>query len=242
MKSYAWMLLGFGGCASLGELGSMLGMTDPGARQPASQAAVVEAAPLVRVPGDRRSFDPFQASSGDEDGSLWRADLQENYLFTRNLQFKVGDFVYVSLEPDLQEFMNQRLAKTMSTELQQAAPGVQKVVAEEAGKAAGDQVNRSVASVVKNDRVAEAVGGAVANQVRSTLAPQKKLLDISEMPMRVTAILPQGELKIEGSMRRMVENIPVEMKLAGRLREQDVGPSLRVASSRLMDSQMEFVK
>jgi flagellar basal body L-ring protein FlgH len=190
--------------------------------------------------GYRRNADPWQATGNYNEGSLWNADSQDNYLFTRNMVNKVGDFVIVKLEADLQEVLNSKL-----TALYRPAgskPKLKDTIAEEAGKAAGDKVSDAVEKTIGNKAIADAAGNDVQDRTVAALTEKPRYFTTKEVPVRITEVNGRGTIKIEGVRRLFLKNGAFDLKVSGVIREEDLGPSRMVASSRLMDQKVEITR
>jgi len=256
------VLLLLGACASFQEIGSFF-EGEEASRAPASDTTALElelntptdpSAPGENVStlsqnsrlfddaasrGYRRNVDVWDGGGHSSDGSLWNSEGQDGYFFTRNIHHKVGDFIYVKIEPDVLDIMNVKMLALVPVE---RSKSVKNVVADEAGKAAATKVGDKVEEIVKNKNIADAVGDAAGQRVISSIEEKPQLLDIEEMSLRVLDILPRGTLRVEGIKRINVRATPVEIKINGVVREEDLSPTMRVASSRLMETKVELSK
>jgi flagellar basal body L-ring protein FlgH len=188
--------------------------------------------------GYRSNSDPWLGTASDNEGSLWNGETQDNFYFSRNNQFKVGDFVIMKLDNDLSESLNLKMA----TLYQPDHKSTRTVVAEEAGKAAGDKIANAVAKVTGNANVGAAVGADVADRAIASIDGNEKLFDLQEVPLRITEVLPRGGLRVEGTKKIFKKNVAFDLKVEGTIRDEDIGPSRTIASSRLMESKVELTK
>lgn len=190
--------------------------------------------------GYRRNADPWQVTGNYNEASLWNADSQENYLFTRNMVHKVGDFVIVKLEPDLQESLNVKL--TALYKPLNAKPKLKDTIAEEAGKAAGEKVGEAVEKNIGNKAIADAANAEMQDRTVAALSEKSRYFTTKEIAVRITDVNNKGVVKIDGVKKLFLKNGSFDLKVSGLLREEDIGPSRVVASSRIMDSKVEIVK
>jgi flagellar basal body L-ring protein FlgH len=190
--------------------------------------------------GFRRNADPWQVTGNYNEASLWNSESQDNFLFSRNMLNKVGDFVIVKIEPDLQETLNSRLAalyKPMNSK-----PKLKDTIAEEAGKAAGEKVGDAVEKVTGNKPIAEAAGSEVQDRTVASMTSKVRYFTTKEVPVRIVEVTGRGTLRVEGVRRLFLKYGAFDLKVSGILREEDIGPSRMIASSRLMDQKVEINK
>jgi len=190
--------------------------------------------------GYRRNVDPWTVTGNYNEGSLWNADSQDNYLFTRNMLFKVGDFVMIKIEPDLQETLNAKL--TALYKPANSKPSLKDTVTDEAGKAAGAKVGEAVEKAIGNKAIADAAAGETQSRTVAAFTEKARFFTTKEVPVRIVEITSRGAIKVEGAKKLFLKNGAFDLKVSGVLREEDIGPSKLVASSRLMDSKVEIIK
>jgi flagellar basal body L-ring protein FlgH len=190
--------------------------------------------------GFRRNVDPWTVTGNYNEASLWNPDAQENYLFTRNMVHKLGDFVIVKLEPDLQESLNGRL--TALYRPPGSKPKLKDTIAEEAGKAAGEKVGEAVEKAVGNKAIADAAREDVADRTVAAFTEKARYFTTKEVPVRIVDVSARGTVRVEGVKKLFLKNGSFDLKVSGILREEDIGPSRVVASSRLMEQKVEIVK
>lgn len=190
--------------------------------------------------GYRRNADPWTATGNYNEGSLWNPDVQDSYLFTRNMLFKVGDFVMIKIEPDLGESLNTKLAALYKPA--NSKPNLKETIADEAGKAAGAKVGDALEKATGNQNIGAAANSEVQTRTIAALSEKVRYFTTKEMPVRIVEISGRGSIKVAGSKKLFLKNGSFDLKVAGLLREEDIGPSRLVASSRLMDSKVEIVK
>ncbi|MBS1982546.1 MAG: flagellar basal body L-ring protein FlgH [Bdellovibrionales bacterium] len=205
----------------------------PKVRAPAS---VVETEVKAKDDAAKRKFDPFDGTGPYNEASLWNGETQDNFYFSKNILHKVGDVLIVKMEPEVNEALNLKLASVFGRS------SVQQVVADEAGKAAGDAVTQKVGATVGNQNIAKAVGAAASDRTVAALDEKARYVDIDEMSVRIVELLPRNSYRIEGQRRVFVKSIPYTLKYGGVIRDEDLGPASVIASSKVVDSKMEMVK
>lgn len=190
--------------------------------------------------GYRRNADPWQATGNYNEASLWNSDSQDNFLFSRNMLNKVGDFVIVKIEPDLQETLNSRLAalyKPMNSK-----PKLKDTIVDETAKAAGEKVGAEVEKITGNKAIGDAANSEVQERTVASMTSKVRYFTTKEVPVRIVEVTNRGTLRVEGNRRLFLKNGAFDLKISGILREEDIGPSRMIASSRLMDQKVEINK
>ena len=235
-----------GGCSSWmsGLKASIMG--DDGAATAAAAAAAEKkkqrslasiAAPAEEKPSASRKADPFDATGPYTEGSLWNGDSQDNFYFSKNVLHKVGDILIVKMEPDVSDALNQKIASILGRN------SVQQVVADEAGKAAGAAAANAVGNATGNQNIGKAVGAAAADRTVAAIDEgTPHYIDVDEMSVRITEILPRSSYRIEGTKRVFVKNNPYTLRYFGVVRDEDIGSSSMLVSSKVIDSKLEMTK
>jgi|GEM_PF-1324507 len=186
--------------------------------------------------GYRRNASPWDGTGAANEGSLWNADAQDGFYFTKNLLFKIGDIVVVKIEPEVNQSLNFEIASLLGR------TSVGQVVADEAGRKVASEVEGRVGKALGSEKIGEAVGAAAAEQATRALDPNARYVDISDIPVRIIETLPRNSYRVEGARRIYIKNAPYQIKLTGVVRDEDIGPQRMVASSRLFESKMELTK
>lgn len=212
---------------------SILGEDPP--KKPRAPASVAPAVAEVPKPSSRKA-DPFDGTGPYYEASLWNQDTQDNFYFSKNILHKVGDILIVKVEPEVNDALNLKIAAALGRS------GLQQVVADEAGKAAGDAVSQKVGTALGNQNIGNAAGAAVADRTIASLDSKPRYVDVDEMSVRITELLPRNSYRIEGSKRVFVKTTPYTLRYSGVVRDDDLGPSSVIASSKVIDSKMEMVK
>lgn len=186
--------------------------------------------------GFRSGADPWDGTGPVNEGSLWNPDSQDNFYFSKNLLHKIGDILIVKVEADVNDALNTKVSALLDRS------NVNQVVADEAGKAVGTAVAKKVGTALGNDNVAQAVGAATAARTTAALEPKTKYIDLEEIPVRITAVMPRNTFKVEGARRVSIRNAPYQLKLSGVVRDEDIGGNATVASNKVFESKMELTR
>ncbi len=184
----------------------------------------------------RSGFDPWFGTGPQNEGSLWRPDTQDNFFFSRNTKYKVGDVVLVKIESAVNDSLNSRIASILGRS------GVRQTVADEAGKAVGSRVESEVKKAIGNEAIAKAVGGEAAQRAVAAVDAPERYVSLEEIPVRLTEYMNSGRFKIEGSSRVLIKGAPYQVQLKGVLREEDVQVNGTIASNQILESKMELTK
>lgn len=188
--------------------------------------------------GGARGNDPWYGTGGDSDGSLWDGESQNNFYFSVNTSFKVGDVIIVKVDTDVNDALNSRIASLLGPK----GKSVQNVVAEEAGRSVAGKVSEQVGKAVGNDRIAEAVGASAGEKVTSSLDIAESYVNVDEIPVRITAMLDGRRFKVEGSRKVFIKNAPYQVVMTGVLRHEDIGRDGTIASAKVLESKLELTK
>lgn len=186
--------------------------------------------------GFRSGSNPWSGVGDPSEGSLWRDDTQDNFYFARNVIYSVGDLLVVNIDSEINDALNLRIAQIIGR------TSVQQVVADEAGKAAGNEVEKKVQDALGNDKIADAVGKEVQNRTISSLEGSKKFIDVDSVTVRITEILPRGSYRVEGTKRVFVKDAPYSVKYSGIVRDEDIGANKMIASKSVLESKVELTK
>ncbi len=186
--------------------------------------------------GYRRQADPWDGTGPFNEGSLWNPDGQDNFYFSKNLKHKLGDIVMVKLEPDVSDALNTKIASLLPRN------SVNQVVADEAGRAAGENVASRVGTALGNANIGNAIGGAAANRVTASIEQKVKYLDVEEIPVRIIESLDRASFRVEGARRVNIRSAPYMLKITGIIRDEDIGANSTVATSKVFDSKMELTR
>ncbi len=188
--------------------------------------------------GGARGNDPWYGTGGDSDGSLWDGESQNNFYFSVNTSFKVGDVIIVKVDTDVNDSLNSRIAALLGPK----GKSVQNVVAEEAGRSIAGTVSEQVAKTVGNERIAEAVGAGAGEKVTSSLDIAESYVNVDEIPVRITQVLDGRRFKVEGSRKVFIKNAPYQVVMTGVLRHEDIGRDGTIASAKVLESKLELTK
>lgn len=254
-------LLGFfqAGCASLADLQAQVWGTESSDRKPASaktgsSSIVIHEGkfeghytqPQVGMDLGRNEFgvatnnknNPWFGTGPENEGSLWNADAQDNFYFTQNTFFKVGDLVTVKVDSDVNDALNARILALLGDK----AKSVRKIASEEAASAVKGEVSKEINKVVKNDRVADAIGATVGDSVDSALDIPERYVNLDEIPVRITEALPNRLFKVSGSKKVFIKNAPYQVVFTGKMRHEDIGKNGSIMASNVLESKLELTK
>jgi flagellar basal body L-ring protein FlgH len=258
------MLLGAGGCASWSDIVNLANEDDQrpvSARAPASngnsKSIVIDernfsgpsgARPSgpdlgrgefgVQAKGTGKNKDPWYGTGPVNEGSLWNPESQDGFFFSRNTLHKVGDIIMVKMDSAVNESLNSRIVSIIGPK-----KSVQRTIAEEAGKSAGNKVSEGIDKIVNNKNVADAIGDAVASDAQTALDPTgDNYVSIDEIPARVVEYLNGGRFRIEGSRKVMIRTAAYQVKLSGTIRDEDVATNNSIDSNMVLESKLELTK
>lgn len=184
----------------------------------------------------RTGFDPWFGTGPENEGSLWRQDTQDNFYFSRNTKFKVGDVILVKVEPAVNDSLNSRIAGIIGRN------SVRQVVADETAKAVGDKVSSEVKKVIGNDAIAKAVGADAQGRAAAAVETKERYVSVDEIPVRLVEYMNGGRFRVEGASRVLIKGAPYQVQLKGILREEDVQGNGSIASNQILQSKLELTK
>ena len=208
----------------------------------APDLAASEFAPLARLSDDRasrgyrRDATPWDGTGAANEGSVWNQDSQDGYLFTKNLLYKIGDIIVVKVEPEINNTLNYEIAAILGR------TSVQQVAADEAARKVASEAAKRTEKALGSPALGTAVGQAAGDATRSALDSNVRYVDISDIPVRITETLARNSYKVEGARRVYIRNAPYQVKISGVVRDEDIGPTRMIASSRIFESKMELTK
>jgi len=186
--------------------------------------------------GFRTGASPWRGTEPFNEGSLWNPDSQDGYLFSRNLLHKKGDIILVKLDPEVNDVLNEKITQMLGRST------LNQVIADEAGKSIGAEVNKKVATALGNKNIADAVGSEVANRTVSSIEGNNRYVDVDSIPVRIIEYLPRNTFAVVGSRRIYIKNAAYQLRLQGIVRDEDIGVSNAVSSNLVFESKLEIVK
>lgn len=186
--------------------------------------------------GYRSGNNPWSGVGPSSEGSLWRDDTQDNFYFARNVIYSVGDLFVVTIDSEINDALNMRIAQILGR------TSVQQVVADEAGRAARAEAEKQVGKFVNNDRVAGAVGRDIESRTIASIDSKPRYIDVDNVTVRITELLNKGSYRIEGTKRVFVKDAPYNVKFSGIARDEDIGPNKMIASKAVLESKVELTK
>lgn len=257
---YLFLLLSLSSCSSLSDLRKMVwGGGNETSRKPASQETsngsvlIHEGKFGGNYPASaggpdlgRNEFgvssgarkNPWSGTGPENEGSLWNGDTQDNFYFTQNTFFKVGDLIKVKMDSEINDSLNSRIASLLGDK----AKSVRKVASEEAASAISNKVAEEVDGVVKNDRLSKAIGGELGSRVESALDLPETYVNIDEIPVRIVESLPNRVFSILGSKKIFIKNAPYQVVLSGSVRHEDILKDGSILSQNVLESRLELTK
>jgi flagellar basal body L-ring protein FlgH len=185
---------------------------------------------------NKSGFDPWFGTGPENEGSLWRPDTQDNFYFSRNTKFKVGDVILVKVESAVNDSLNSRIASIIGRN------SVRQVVTDETSKAIGDKVAGEVKKATGNDNIAKAVGADTKQRASAAMDKGERYVSVDEIPVRLTEYISGGRFKVDGSSRVLIKGAPYQVHLKGILREEDVQGNGTIASNQVLESKLELTK
>jgi flagellar basal body L-ring protein FlgH len=188
--------------------------------------------------GGKQSNDPWFGTGSANEGSLWNGETQDNFFFSMNTNYKVGDVIVVKVESDVNDSLNARIASLLGPQ----RPTARRVVAEEAGRSVAGRAAGVVGDAVGNERVAGAIGQEVGDRVTSALDLPETYVNIDEINVRIVEVLSGRRFRVEGTRRVFIRNAPYLVAMSGVLRHEDIAPNGSIASSRVLESKLELTK
>ncbi len=186
----------------------------------------------------RNGKDPWYGTGPENEGSLWNPDSQDNFYFTVNTNFKVGDILYVTVERDVNDTLNAKIAALLG----QNGKSVRKIAAEEAEKEVASAVGDKLGTAIGNKRVGEAIGRDLGQSVESAIDLKEEYVNLDKIPVRVVESLDQRIFKIAGDRRVFIRNAPYRIAMTGRIRHEDVSPDGQISSTLVLESKVELTK
>jgi len=184
----------------------------------------------------KAGFDPWFGTGPENEGSLWRPDTQDNFYFSRNTKFKVGDVILVKIESMVNDSLNSRIAAILGRN------SVKQVVTDEAAKAVGNRVTAEVKKAIGNENIAKAVGDDAKARTTAAVETKERFVSVDEIPVRLTEYMNGGRFRVEGASRVLIKGAPYQVQLKGVLREEDVQGNGTIASNQILESKLELTK
>jgi flagellar basal body L-ring protein FlgH len=188
--------------------------------------------------GYRSHSDPWDGAGTNNEGSLWDPNTQDNFYFTRNMKFRVGDFITLTVDPDMSESINTR----MNGLYKPKRKSTRNVIAAEAGKLAGAKVEKAISKDLKNSELSRSVAQDVTDLTQEALEARNRYFTTREIPVRVVEVNNRGQLRVTGTKKLFLRNASFDLTISGLIREDDIESSRMIASSKLMESKVDLTK
>jgi len=186
--------------------------------------------------GYRSNQNPWSGIGAVSEGSLWRDDTQDNFYFARNMIYSVGDLLVVKIDSDINEALNSKIAGILGRS------DVRQVIADEAGKAVGQEASKEASKIIKNDKVTDAIGREARDRTTASLDYNPQYIDVDTVTVRITELLQSGSYRVEGFKRVFIKKAPYNIKFSGIVRDEDISPDRSVASTQVLESRVELKK
>jgi flagellar basal body L-ring protein FlgH len=188
--------------------------------------------------GGTKANDPWFGTGADNDGSLWDGEGQQNFYFSVNTNYKIGDVIMVKVDSDVNDALNSRIAALLGPR----GKSVRNVVAEEAGRSVASKVGDQVTKATGNDKIGAAVGESAGDKVQSSLDLAESYVNVDEIPVRITQRLDGRRFNVEGSRKVFIKNAPYQVVMKGVLRHEDIARDGSIPSSKVLESKLELTK
>lgn len=182
--------------------------------------------------------DPWFGTGPANEGSLWNGQSQDNFYFTVNTSFKVGDIIYVAVDQDVNDSLNSKIAALLGEKGKSTRRIASEEIANEVGGAVGDRVGQAVG----NGRIGDAVGRDVGQSVQSQLDIDEKYVNIDRIPVRIIEALDQNLFRVEGDRKIFIRNAPYRVAMSGRIRHEDLSAEGSIDSTKVLESKLELTK
>jgi flagellar L-ring protein precursor FlgH len=153
------------------------------------------------------------------EGSLWQDAASRSFLFLDLRANHVGDIVTVKVVE------NAKGGKTTETKLSRGS----KLKADVKAKisAAGDEQNFGVES-------------DFSNKMDGTGSTSRSGTFVADLPAVITAVLPNGNMVVEGVREVRINNEKEVISLKGVVRPEDISPENTVISTKIADAIIEY--
>lgn len=168
-------------------------------------------------------------------GSIWEQTGQQNFLFSRNLQKNVGDLVTIKLEDKTKKQLTDEYEAEYTTLASQKEQGAY------IKNLLGDKTSYSRTEVKKMLKRSAKNSEKLAKGKKASKSGKSRILSSDEMTARVVQLMQNGSYKIQGVQAIKLYKKPYKMILSGLIKASDIEPDDSVLSSRLVNTQVNFV-
>ncbi len=188
--------------------------------------------------GYRRNASPWDGLGPTNEGSLWDDTAQDNFYFVRNNMFRVGDIIVVTVEQGINDTLNTRISALVN----RGAPSMLAAATSNAVQnAMGVRTPAELSASGAKPNNAEIAAAATKAAIQEMRGPDR-FVDVDELTVRITEILPRNTFRVSGGRRVYIRNAPYQLKLNGIVRSEDVSASRVIASGRVLDSKLELTR
>ncbi|MBN1115088.1 MAG: flagellar basal body L-ring protein FlgH [Oligoflexia bacterium] len=183
----------------------------------------------------RPAHNPLNRSQTD-DASLWDGSSQQSFLFSRNLQKKVGDLVTIKLEDTTKaQLLDEYKSEYSSISTKSKRKKYVKRLMGGKKEFSRSEVRRMLA---KSASFSE----KLTKKQKAPKSSKKRILSSDEITARVVQVMPNSSYKIQGVQSLLIKKKPYKMLLSGLIKSSDIGPDDSVVSSRMIDKKVKFIK
>jgi len=205
-------------------------------RNPASVAYVSSPSFNYSNVEDRASYNPVEEKPDAFTGSLWNTSGQKTSFFTTNLEKNVGDLLRVKLEPltkrQLVEEYENLYLKTSTKE--NRAKYLEYLVKDKEEFSKEDVKKLMFKSATFSDKILE--------KKKTPKSARRRILATDEITAKVVEITENGSYRIQGVERITVNKRPFRLILGGLIRPSDIDPDDSIASSKLVNTRIKFLR
>lgn len=184
----------------------------------------------------RQAHNPLKDNDNSPSGSIWEQTGQQNFLFSRNMQKNVGDLVTIKIEDKTKKQL------TDEYEAEYINITTQKEQGQYISNLLGEKDTYSRAEVKKMLKKSAKNSEKLSSKKKASKSGKNRILSSDEMTARVVQLMQNGSYKIQGIQAITLSKKPYKMILSGLIKASDIEPDDSVLSSRLINTQVKFVK
>ncbi|MEF3168687.1 MAG: flagellar basal body L-ring protein FlgH [Deltaproteobacteria bacterium] len=169
------------------------------------------------------------APSTPSEGALFNPN-QSGSLFEDFRARYVGDVVTILLEEDFQGAKN---VKTQTDRDSEMNVGLTGILGLDFKKRMEPRYNTTIDAT-------KAIGGATKDSFKGTGKTSRDASLTGTISSRVVEVLPDGNLRIEGTRELKINNESQYLILSGIIRPKDIGPDNTISSTRIGDARISY--
>lgn len=175
---------------------------------------------LSRIPSTPSTPTEGSLFNPDQSGSLYE-DFRARY---------VGDVVTILLEED---FRGAKNVKTQTDRKSEMNIGLTGILGLEFKRRVEPRYNTSIDAT-------KAIGGATKDAFQGSGKTSRDASLTGTISARVVEVLPDGNLRIEGTRELKINNESQYLILSGVIRPKDIGPDNTISSTRIGDARISY--